>query len=48
MDEGRTSLLSEADFDRTVSTLLASGGDAPVITKKPQGAWSHAVIDAKM
>ena len=22
----------------------ASGGDAPVITKKPEGAWSHAVV----
>ena len=26
----------------------ASGGDAPVITKKPEGAWTHAVVDAKM
>ena len=40
--------LDPADFDRTVATLLASGGDAPVITKKPEGAWSHAVVDAKM
>jgi NitT/TauT family transport system substrate-binding protein len=40
--------LDPADFDRTVSTLLSSGGDAPVITKKPEGAWSHAVVDAKM
>src|SRR5918998_3754610 len=40
--------LDPADFDRTAATLLASGGDAPVITKKPEGAWSHAVVDAKM
>jgi NitT/TauT family transport system substrate-binding protein len=37
--------LDPADFDRTVETLLASGGEAPVITKKPEGAWSHAVAD---
>ncbi len=40
--------LDPADFDRTVATLLSSGGDAPVITKKPEGAWSHTVVDAKM
>jgi NitT/TauT family transport system substrate-binding protein len=40
--------LDPADFDRTVATLLSSGGDSPVITKKPEGAWSHAVVDAKM
>jgi NitT/TauT family transport system substrate-binding protein len=40
--------LDPADFDRTVATLLSSGGDAPVITKKPEGAWSHVVVDAKM
>jgi NitT/TauT family transport system substrate-binding protein len=37
--------LDPADFDRTVETLLASGGEAPVITKKPEGACSHAVAD---
>ena len=37
--------LDPADFDRTVQTLLSSGGDAPVITKKPEGAWTHAVSD---
>ena len=40
--------LDPADYERTVATLLASGGDAPVITKKPEGAWTHAVVDAKM
>jgi NitT/TauT family transport system substrate-binding protein len=37
--------LDPADYDRTVATLLAGGSD-PVITKKPVGAWSHAVYDA--
>jgi NitT/TauT family transport system substrate-binding protein len=38
--------LAQADFDRTVQTLLSSGGDSPVITRPPTGAWSHAVMDA--
>ena len=33
------------DADRTVDELL-SGGSDPVITKKPEGAWTHAVYDA--
>jgi NitT/TauT family transport system substrate-binding protein len=37
--------LDVADFDRTVDVLL-SGGSDPVITKKPEGAWSHKVFDA--
>jgi NitT/TauT family transport system substrate-binding protein len=37
--------LDPKDYDRTVATLLAGGSD-PVITKKPEGAWSHAVYDA--
>jgi NitT/TauT family transport system substrate-binding protein len=37
--------LDPADYDRTVATLLAGGSD-PVITRKPAGAWSHAVYDA--
>ena len=40
--------LREVQTSRTVATLLSSGGDSPVITKKPEGAWSHAVVDAKM
>jgi NitT/TauT family transport system substrate-binding protein len=39
-----TGYLNEADFDRTVDTLM-SGGSDPVITKKPDGAWTHVVID---
>ena len=33
-----------ADFDRTVNSLLAGDSD-PVITKKPDGAWTHAITD---
>jgi NitT/TauT family transport system substrate-binding protein len=41
-DKGK---LDPKDYDRTVSELL-SGGSDPVITKKPEGAWTHAVYDA--
>jgi NitT/TauT family transport system substrate-binding protein len=37
--------LDPKDAERTVSELL-SGGSDPVITKKPEGAWTHAVYDA--
>jgi NitT/TauT family transport system substrate-binding protein len=37
--------LNPADYDRTVSELL-SGGSDPVITKKPEGAWTHKIYDA--
>ena len=36
--------LEPAAFDRTVDVLL-SGASDPVITKKPEGAWTHAVWD---
>lgn len=36
-----------AGYERTVETLL-SGGSDPVITRKPEGAWTHAVIDKAM
>jgi NitT/TauT family transport system substrate-binding protein len=48
LDQAGKGRLDPADYERTVATLLASGGDAPVITKKPEGAWSYAVVDAKM
>ncbi len=38
--------LDPADFERTVQTLLSSGGDSPVITRAPTNAWTHAVVDA--
>jgi NitT/TauT family transport system substrate-binding protein len=34
--------LEPAAYERTVSVLLSSGSD-PVITKKPDGAWTHEV-----
>jgi NitT/TauT family transport system substrate-binding protein len=37
--------LEPADYERTVTVLLASSA-APVITKKPEGAWTHAVYEA--
>jgi len=37
--------LDVKDYDRTVATLM-SGGSDPVITKKPDGAYSLAVYDA--
>ena len=37
--------LDEADYERTVATLM-SGGSDPVIFKAPLGVWSHAVWDA--
>jgi len=40
-----TGYLDEAAYDRTVKTLM-SGGSDPVITKAPEGAWTHDVIDA--
>ena len=44
---GSDGTLDPADFDRTVSTLLAGGSD-PVITKKPEGAWTHDITDAAL
>jgi NitT/TauT family transport system substrate-binding protein len=42
-----TGYLDEAAFNRTVETLMGGGSD-PVITKKPEGAWTHDVIDKAM
>jgi NitT/TauT family transport system substrate-binding protein len=46
LTEGSDGSLATADADRTVQTLLGAGGEAPVITKAPEGAWSSAVTDA--
>jgi NitT/TauT family transport system substrate-binding protein len=46
LTEGSTGRLDVADYTRTVKTLLAAGGEAPVITKEPTGAYSFAVVDA--
>ncbi|MFT3988263.1 MAG: ABC transporter substrate-binding protein [Aestuariivirga sp.] len=45
LTEGSDGTLDVAAADRTVETLL-SGGSDPVITKKPEGAWTSAVTDA--
>ncbi|MGL1920046.1 MAG: ABC transporter substrate-binding protein [Hyphomicrobiales bacterium] len=41
---GSDGSLDEADYQRTVDVLLAGG--AEVITKQPEGAWTHAITDA--
>jgi NitT/TauT family transport system substrate-binding protein len=45
LTEGSTGVLDVAAADRTVETLLGGGSD-PVITKKPQGAWTTKITDA--
>jgi NitT/TauT family transport system substrate-binding protein len=37
--------LDPADYQRTVEVLLGGGSD-PVITKEPEGAWSHQIWEA--
>jgi NitT/TauT family transport system substrate-binding protein len=44
---GSNGALDVADYERTVKTLL-EGGDSPVITKMPEGAWSHVITDAAL
>ncbi|MDO5630366.1 MAG: ABC transporter substrate-binding protein [Paracoccus sp. (in: a-proteobacteria)] len=41
---GSNGTLDEADYQRTVDTLM-SGGSDPVITAAPEGAWTHAITD---
>tara|TARA_R110002094_G_scaffold101423_1_gene101367 strand:- start:9814 stop:10803 length:990 start_codon:yes stop_codon:yes gene_type:complete len=41
---GSNGALVEADYERTVASLL-SGGSDPVISKAPEGAWTHAITD---
>ena len=47
LTEGSDGKLDPADYQRTVDTLL-SGGSDPVITKAPEGAWTHMVIEKAM
>ncbi len=44
---GSNGALDPADYERTVKTLM-SGGSSPVITKVPEGAWTHVVTDAAL
>lgn len=41
---GSNGALDPADYERTVKSLL-SGGSDPVITKEPEGAWTHQITD---
>ncbi len=41
---GSDGTLDPADYQRTVDSLLGGGSD-PVITKAPEGAWTHAITD---
>jgi NitT/TauT family transport system substrate-binding protein len=41
---GGNGALVEADYERTVASLL-SGGDDPVISTAPTGAWTHQITD---
>jgi NitT/TauT family transport system substrate-binding protein len=44
LTEGATGRLDSADFERTVELLLAAGPDR-AITRRPEGAWTHAAAD---
>ncbi|MHB1103766.1 MAG: ABC transporter substrate-binding protein [Devosia sp.] len=44
---GSDGKLDEAAYQRTVDTLLAGGSD-PVITKAPEGAFTHEITDAAL
>jgi len=45
--EKGTGWLDEAAYQRTVKILLAGGSD-PVISKEPEGAWTHDIWDKAM
>jgi len=44
---GSNGALDEADYQRTVDTLLAGGSD-PVISAAPSGAWTSVITDAAL
>lgn len=44
LTKGTNGALDPADYERTVESLM-SGGSDPVITKAPEGAWTHAITD---
>jgi NitT/TauT family transport system substrate-binding protein len=44
---GSNGSLDAADYERTVATLMGGGSD-PVITKKPEGAWTSVITDAAL
>ena len=45
LTQGSNGVLDVAAYERTVATLLGGGSD-PVISRAPEGAWTHAVTDA--
>lgn len=44
---GSNGALDEADYKRTVASLMKGGSD-PVITKEPVGAFTHEITDAAL
>lgn len=44
---GSDGALDFADYARTVMSLMSADSD-PVITKAPEGAWTHAITDAAL
>ena len=44
---GSNGALDVAAYERTVKSLLEGGSD-PVITKMPEGAWTHEITDAAL
>ncbi|WP_454281511.1 ABC transporter substrate-binding protein [Roseovarius sp. MBR-79] len=44
LTSGSNGALDPAAYERTVQSLL-SGGSDPVITRAPEGAWTHAITD---
>ena len=44
LTEGSSGELDPEAYERTVQTLLEGGSD-PVITKEPEGAWTHEITD---
>ncbi|MEM8622861.1 MAG: ABC transporter substrate-binding protein [Pseudomonadota bacterium] len=44
---GSNGALVPGDYEWTVASLLAGGSD-PVITKEPEGAWTHVITDAAL
>ncbi len=44
---GSNGALDEADYARTVATLMGGGSD-PVITMEPTGAWTSVITDAAL
>jgi NitT/TauT family transport system substrate-binding protein len=44
VEGSKLGFLEPKSYDRTVTTLMTGKSD-PVISKKPQGAWTHKIWD---